>query len=81
MEVQFQHYLCNEPFSNQLESDETDTLQQRIKWWMVVVDRGVPIRNDVYDYGFGELFSLYRRAINPGMQELVTILRDRHIIP
>ena len=45
---------------------------------MVVVDRRVP--NDVYDYSFAELFSLYRKAIDPEMQGLVQLLRDRQII-
>ena len=47
---------------------------------MTVVDRGGSIPNDVYDYSFGELFSLYRKAIDPEMQDLAKELRDRHII-
>ena len=41
MEGQFGHDFYDKSFNNQLESDETDALQQRIEWWMVVVDRGV----------------------------------------
>ena len=37
---------------------------------MMVVDRGVPIPNNVHDYSFGELFGLYREAIDPEMREL-----------
>ena len=81
MEGQFEQNLYKESFSNQLESNETDTLQQRIKWWMMIVDRGGPIPNDVYDYNFDELFGLYRTAIDPEMQELAKILRYRQIIP
>ena len=80
MEGQFEHDLYNKSFSNQIESNENDTLQQRIEWWMTVVDRGGSIPNDVYDYSFGELFSLYRKAIDPEMQDLAKELRDRHII-
>ena len=39
MEGQFEHDLYIISLSNQLESDETDTLQHRIEWWLVVVDR------------------------------------------
>ena len=80
MEGQFEHDLYNKSFSNQIESDENDTLQQRIEWWMTVVDRGGSIPNDVYDCSFGELFSLYRKAIDPEMQDLAKELRDRHNI-
>ena len=52
MECQFEHDLYNKSFSNQLESDKTDTIQQRIKWWMTIVDRGCPIPNNIYDYRF-----------------------------
>ena len=48
---------------------------------MLVIDRGGPIPNDVYDYSFDELFDLYRNAIVPEMQELVELLRDRQMIP
>ena len=82
IEGQFEHDLYNKSFSNQLESDdETDTVQQRIKRWMLVVDRGGPIRNDVYDYTFDELYLLYLKAIDPEMQDLVKTLRYREIIP
>ena len=54
MEGQFEHHLHKKSFRNQLESDEIDTLLERIKWWMVVVDRVGPIPNDVYDYSFAE---------------------------
>ena len=48
---------------------------------MVVVNRGGPIPNDVYDYTFDELYMLYRKAIDPEMQDLVAALRSRQIIP
>ena len=71
IEGQFEHALYDESFSNQFESDdEIDTLQQRIKWWMVVVDRLGVIPNDVYDYTFDELYMLYRKARDPEMQIL-----------
>ena len=60
MEGQFEHDLYNKSFSNQLESDKTDTFKQRIKLWMIVVDSGGPILNHVFDYSFDELFDLYR---------------------
>ena len=47
MQDQFDHNLYNKSFGNQLESDETDTLQQSIKWLMMVVYRGGPIASDV----------------------------------
>ena len=50
VEGQFEHDLHNKFLSNQLESDKTDSLQQRINWWMTVVDRGGPILNNVFDY-------------------------------
>ena len=39
LEGQFEHDLYNKSFSNQIESDETDTLHQRIDWRMTVIDR------------------------------------------
>ena len=75
MEDQFEHDLYNKFFSIQLESDKTFTLQQRIKWWMMFVDRGGPIPSAVYDFSFEDLFGLYRKSIDPEWQELVTLLR------
>ena len=49
MEDQFQHDLYKKSFSIQLESDEMDTLQQRIKWWMMVVDMRGPTPINVYN--------------------------------
>ena len=77
---QFQNKWYNKLFSNQLESDETDTLEQRVKWWTVVVDRGRPIANDVYDYSFSEMFGSYRETIELGMRQLLNSVRDRRII-
>ena len=82
MEGHIEHDLYNKSFSNQLESDDgIYTLQRRIKWWMLIVDRDGPIPNNVYDYSFDELFALYRKAVDPEKQELAIALRDRHIIP
>ena len=47
MDGQFEHGLYNKSFSNQLESDDEFTLQQRIEWWMTIVDRGGPIPDKV----------------------------------
>ena len=81
MEGQFEHDLYNKSFSNQFESgDENDTLQQRIEWWMTIVDRGGLIPDNAYEYNLSDLFSLYRKAIDPEMQDFVKELRDRHII-
>ena len=80
MDGQFEHDFYNKSFNNELESDETDNLNQRIEWWMMVVDGGGPIPNNVCEYNLGELFCLYRKAIDLGMQELVKLLRDRQII-
>ena len=81
VEGQFEHDLYNKFFSIQIESgEENDTLQQRIEWWMTVVDRGGSITNDVHEYSFGELFSFYRKTIDPEKQDLAKELRDRHII-
>ena len=80
MEGQFEPDLYKKFFSSQLDSnDEIDTLQQRIKWWMLIIDRGGPIPNNAYDYIFNELFGLYRKATDTEMQELAKALRDRHI--
>ena len=82
IEGQLEQDLYYKSFSNQLEpDDETDTLQQRIKRWMVVVDRGSLLPNDVYDYTFDELNLLYRKIMDLEMQKLVKTLRDRQIIP
>ena len=81
MEGQFEHDLYNKSFNNQFESDETDTLQQTIDWPMTVVDGGGPIPKDVYEYSFHEVFGLYRKAIDPEMQDWVKSHRDRQIIP
>ena len=81
MDGQFEHDLFNKPFSNQIESDENDTLHQRIEWWMTVVDRGGLIPDNANEYNLGDLFRLYRKAIDPEMQDLVKEPRDRHIIP
>ena len=72
-----EHDLYDKYLSNQFESDETDTLEQKTDWWKTVVDRGVPITNDFYDCSFGELFRLHRKAIYPEMQDLVKSLGDR----
>ena len=47
---------------------------------MMVVSRGGPIPNIVYDYSFDELFGLYRKAIDPEMQDSETILKHGQII-
>ena len=81
MEGQFEHDLYNKSFSNQFESgDENDTLQQRIEWCIAVVYRGGSTPDNAYEYNLGDLFSLYRKAIDPEMQDLVKELRDRHLI-
>ena len=81
IESQFEHDLYIYSFGNKLQSDGVDTSQQRIEWWMMVVNRVGPIPNNVYDYSFDELSDLYRKSIDPEMQELVKALRDRHIDP
>ena len=81
MEGQFEHGLYKKSFSIQLESDDDFTLQQRIEWWMTIVDRGGPIPDDLCEYNLGELFSLYRKAIDPEMQDFVEEFIDRQIIP
>ena len=82
IESQFEHDLYNKLFSNQFEShDEIDTLRQRIKWWMVVIDMLGVIPKDVYDQTFDELYMLYRKAIDLEMQYLKKALKDRQIIP
>ena len=58
-----------------------ETLQQRVKWWMTIVNRGGPIRNNVFDCTFVEVFGLYRKAIDPEKREFVKKLRDRGVIP
>ena len=81
MEGQFEHDLYNKSFSNQFDSgDENDTLQRRIEWWMTVVARRGLIPDNAYEYNLGDLFSLYRKAIDPEMRDFVKELRDRHII-
>ena len=77
MDGQFERNLYNESFSNQLESDETDTLQQRNEWWMMSVDRAGPIPNNVYDYSISEMFGVCRKTIDPEKRELVKSLRVR----
>ena len=81
MKDQFEHNLFINCFSSQLESDKTDTLQQRINWWMMVVDKEGPIPNNVCEFSFAEVFNLCREAIDPEMQKFVETLKDRHIIP
>ena len=82
MEGRFQHDLYNKSFSNQLESvAEIDTLQQRVEKGMVVVNRRGPGPNDVYDYTFGDLYMLCRKAIDPETEDLVKTLIDSEIIP
>ena len=81
IEVQFEHDLYKKSFSFQLKSDdEVDTLQQGIEWFMVVVDRMGVEPNDVYDYTFDELYMLYRKTIDPEMENLVEALKNRQII-
>ena len=46
----------------------------------MVVDRGGPIPDNAHEYNLGDLFSLYRKAIDTEMQDLAKELRDRHII-
>ena len=80
MEGQLEHDLYIKSFSNQLQSDETDILQRRIIWITLVIDRWGPIPNNVYEYSFNELFGWYQETIDPEMQDLAKILRDRQII-
>ena len=50
MKCQVQHELYNKSSGNQLEYDETDISHDgRIKFWMIVVDRGGPIPNNIFD--------------------------------
>ena len=81
MEGQFEHDLYNKLFSNQLESDEMDTLQQSVEWLMMVVDTGGPVPNDVYDFSVEDLYGLYHEAIDPENQEMVKLLRHIQVIP
>ena len=46
----------------------------------MVVDTGGPKPNDVFDYNFAELCTLYRTTIDPEKWEMVKSLRDRQII-
>ena len=69
MEGQFEHDLYKKSFSNQLESDRTDSLLERTDCLRMVVDRGGPIPNDVFEKNSDELFGLYRKTIDPEMQE------------
>ena len=48
---------------------------------MLIVYRGGPIPNNVYDYSFNELFGLYSKATDPEMQNLVKTLSDQEIFP
>ena len=48
---------------------------------MSVVDRRGPIPKKVYEYIFDELFGLYRKTLDPEMQELVKALRDKKFFP
>ena len=80
IEGQFEHDLYNKIFNIQLESEERDTLQRIIEWWIMVVDCGGPVPNIVNGYSFNELFGLYRKAIDLEMQEMVKTLGDRHNI-
>ena len=82
MESRFEHNLCDKSSSNQREfDDDVDTLRQRIKWWLLVVDRGGPIPNDVYDFTFEDFFMLHRKAIDPEKRHLVKALKERQVIP
>ena len=65
MKGQSEHDLYIKSFSNQLESDdEVDTLQQRIEWWRVVVDKLGIKPNVVYDYTFANFYMLYHKTID-----------------
>ena len=81
MEGQREHDLYDKSFSNHVESDETDTLERRIKAWMVVVGRIGSLLWNAYDYSYNELFGSYRKALDPEMQELAPAIRDRQTIP
>ena len=47
----------------------------------MVVDGEGQIPNDVYDYGLGELFDSYRKAMDLEMQELAKLVKDRQTFP
>ena len=47
---------------------------------MMIVGRGSPIPNNVYDYSFADLNNLYRKTIDPEMGELVESFKDRQIV-
>ena len=52
-----------------------------MKWWMIVFNKRGPKPSNVYDYSSDELFGLYRKAIDPEMQELTKLLNARQNIP
>ena len=81
MEGHFEQDLFNTSFSNQFKSDETDTLQRRIKWLIMVISREGPVANNVYEHSFAELLNWYRKTTDPEVQVLAEALRDRQIIP
>ena len=46
---------------------------------MIEVDRGGPIPNDIFDYTSDDLYILYRKALDPELQDLVKAIKDREI--
>ena len=82
IEDQYEHDLYKKSFSNQFETDDVvDDLQQKIEWWMVVVDVVGVIPNVVRHYIFDYLYIIYRKSVDPEVQDLVDALKDRQIIP
>ena len=82
IEGHFEHDLYRKLFNNQIEpEEETDTLQQRIKWWMMVVNRGGLIPNNVYGYSFDYFFGSYWKDIVLEIQEKAKAFGDLLKIP
>ena len=79
MIAQFKEDLYNKNFSleDQSKGDQIDTLQNRINFWLNVLDTGDPIPDNVYDYDYNDDMDNFVRGERyfPAIGELKKIIR------
>ena len=85
MIAQFEQDLCDKNFSLQDHGkvNQTDTLQNRIKFWLNIIDMGGPILDSLYDcdhnndglYNFARVVEIFLEIGE--LEKLLEIFRDK----
>ena len=76
---QFEYDFYIKSFSKEVKFNDRGSLQNRITSWRTIVNRGIPIPNNVYDFNFEEFLDLSLTALLPERQEFAKILKRLHI--